>query len=62
MVSVAQEAKEVYAKDLRERLEAEHCNEFVAIEPVSRSFFLRETFIAAALAAREAYPRGIRVE
>ncbi len=56
MVSVAQEAKEVYEQDLRERLEAGHRNDYVAIEPVSRRFFLGDTFIAAALAAREAYP------
>ena len=56
MVSVAQEAKEVYEQDLRECLEAGHPNAYVAIEPVSRGFFLGDTFIAAALAAREAYP------
>ncbi len=56
MVSVAQKAKEVYEEDLRERLEAGHRDEFVAIEPVSRKFFLGDTFIAAALAAREAFP------
>ena len=56
MISVAQEAKKIYEQDLRERLEAEHRNEYVAIEPVSGSSFLGDTFIAAALAAREAYP------
>ena len=39
MVSVAQKAKEVYEEDLRERLEAGHRDEFVAIEPVSRGFW-----------------------
>jgi len=55
-VSIAQQAKEVYDTDLRARLEVEHCNEFVAIEPDSRAFFLGETFIAAALAAKQAFP------
>jgi hypothetical protein len=56
MVSIANKAKEVYEQDLRERLEAQHRDEFVAVEPVSRRFFLGDTFIAAALAAREAFP------
>ncbi len=56
MVSVAEKAKEVYEQDLRECLEAGHRNEYVAIEPVSQRFFLGDTFITAALAAREAYP------
>ena len=55
-VSVAQIAKDVYDRELRERLEAEHRDEFVAIEPVSRAFFLGETFVAAALAAKGAFP------
>ncbi len=55
-MSVAQFAKDVYDADLRERLEAEHRDKFVAIEPVSRAFFLGETFVAAALAAKEAFP------
>ncbi len=55
-VPVAQIAKAVYDEELRERLEAEHRDEFVAIEPVSRAFFLGETFIAAALAAKKAFP------
>jgi hypothetical protein len=56
MVSIAQNAKEVYENDLRERLEAGHRNEYVAIEPESRSYFVGKTFIAAALAAKEAFP------
>ena len=53
--AVAQIAKDVYDAELRERLEAEHRDEFVAIEPVSRALFLGETFLAAALAAKEAF-------
>ena len=56
MVSIVQSAKELYERDLRDRLEANHRGEFVAIEPESRSYYLGETFVAAALAAREAHP------
>ena len=55
-MSIAQIAKEVYEQELRARLEADHRDEYVAIEPLSRSSFVGNTFIAAALAAREAYP------
>jgi hypothetical protein len=53
---IAQKAKELYAQELQARLEAEHFDEFVDIEPLSKSYFLARTFIDAALAARQAYP------
>ncbi len=34
-MSIAERAKEVYELELRSRLEATHCGQFVAIEPVS---------------------------
>ena len=37
-------------------LEAEHRDQFVAIEPVSESYFLGDQFIDAAMAAKSAYP------
>ena len=55
-MSVAQQAKAVYEQDLKTRLEAEHRDEYVAIEPESKAFFLGGTFIAAALAAKAAFP------
>ncbi len=55
-MSVAEQAKSVYAADYREQLEAEHFGEFVAIEPQSRDSFVATTFIDAALAAKERYP------
>ena len=55
-MSIAQQAKDIYEDGLKERLETEHVNEFVAIEPVSKSFFLGKTFIDAALAAKNAHP------
>ncbi len=54
-MSVANDAKEVY-QTLKDRLEADHLDEFVAIEPNSKSHFLGKTFIEAAMAAKEAFP------
>jgi hypothetical protein len=55
-MSIAEAAKQVYEEDLRSRLEREHKDHFVAIEPSSRRYFLGKTFLEAALAAKEAYP------
>jgi hypothetical protein len=55
-MSIAEKAKEVYELELRSRLEATHCGQFVAIEPVSKAFFPGATFIEAALAAKNAFP------
>jgi len=55
-MSIADRAKVVYELELRSRLEATHCGQFVAIEPVSTAFFLGSTFIEAALAAKNAFP------
>lgn len=55
-MSISEEAKEVYELELRDRLEATHRDKFVAIEPVSKAFFLGDTFIEAAMAAKKAFP------
>ena len=55
-MSIAEAAKRVYEEDLRSRLEREHKDDFVAIEPISRRYFLGKTFLEVALAAKEAYP------
>ncbi len=55
-MSISESAKNVYESDLRKRLEAEHNNQFVAIEPESKAFFLGSTFIEAAMAAKTAFP------
>lgn len=55
-MSVAESAKKVYEDDLRSLLEREHKDEFVAIEPSSRQFFLGKTFLEVALAAKKAFP------
>ncbi len=56
MMSIANLAKEVYEVDWKQCLEAEHLDEFVAIEPTSRTYFLGDTFLAAAQAAKHAFP------
>ena len=55
-MSIAEAAKRVYEVDFKESLEARHRDEFVAIEPESRSHFIGETFIEAAMAAKKAFP------
>ena len=55
-MSLADQAKRVYESQLKAELEAKHPNEFVAIEPVSGSYFLGGEFIDAAMAAKKAYP------
>lgn len=49
-------AEEVYANRLREILEPEHVDEFVAIEPESGDYFLGSTLSEATQAARESWP------
>lgn len=56
MRSVAEGAKQTYEEDLRSRLEREHKDDFVAIEPSSRRYFVGKTLLDVALAAKEAYP------
>ena len=55
-MSIAEQAKRVYEKRLKAELEAKNRDRFVAIEPVSESFFLGDQFIDAALAAKKAFP------
>ena len=56
MMSVSDAAKRIYESDLKIHLEAEHTDRFVAIEPESKAYFVGDTFIAAALAAKTAFP------
>lgn len=55
-MSIAEQAKEIYEKEFKASLEAKHGGEFVAIEPESKSVFIAETFVDAALAAKKAHP------
>jgi hypothetical protein len=54
--SVIEQAKAIYDQELRDSLEAEHRDRFVAIEPDSGDHFLADTFDAAVKAARSKYP------
>jgi len=47
---------EFYESELRASLEAEHLDEFVDIEPVSRTYYLGHTMSEATHQAREAFP------
>ena len=53
---LARSATEFYDKELRQSLEATHRNEFIAIEPESRSYFFGKTMSEAIQAARRAQP------
>ncbi len=55
-MSIAEQAKRFYESRLKSDLEANHRDKFVAIEPVSESFFLAPEFIDAAMAAKLAFP------
>lgn len=53
---LAQAATEFYDSELRATLEATHPNEFIAIEPQSRSYYFGKTLSEAIQAARRALP------
>lgn len=57
--SVIDRAKQLYAEKLQDKLEAEHMDQFVAIEPESSDYFIADTFDAAVKAARNSYPTRI---
>ena len=53
---LVRQATEFYDRELRETLEAEHKDEFVAVEPVSRTYYLGHTMVEATRQARAAFP------
>ena len=53
--TVMEQARVIYER-LRETLESEHRNKFVAIEPLSGDYFVADTLNAAVRAARSAHP------
>ena len=53
---IARQAKEFYESELRQTLEAEHRDEFVAIEPVSRTYYLGKTMVEASRQSRANFP------
>jgi hypothetical protein len=56
---VARRARAIYDAKLREKLTATNSEEFVAIEPDSGDFFVRETLSEAVQAARAAHPNRL---
>ena len=56
---VIDRAKKLYTDELQEKLEPQHVDEFVAIEPESGDYFLADTFDSAVKAARKAHPTRI---
>lgn len=57
--SVVANAKQIYETQLRAKLEANHRDQFVAIEPESGEYFLGATYGQAVQAAQRAYPNRI---
>lgn len=56
---VIDRAKQIYAENLQAELEASHRDQFVAIEPDSREYFLSDTFDGAVKLARSKYPHRL---
>ena len=54
--SVIARAKEIYEERLRNDLEVNHMDRFVAIEPDSGEYFVGDTFDAAVKLARSQHP------
>ena len=53
------DAKSIYAKELKELLERDFLGQFVAIVSETRQYYVRPTFLEAAMAARESEPDHI---
>ena len=50
-MSISAAAKQLYEREWKQRLESEHRDQFVAIEPESKSYYLGDSFLTAALLA-----------
>jgi hypothetical protein len=57
--NIATKAEAIYEQRLKDQLERSHCDEFVAIEPVSGDFFLGRTLSEAIGSARRSHPDRI---
>lgn len=53
---IVRQATEFYESELRQTLEAEHRDEFIAIEPISRTYYLGRTMVEAGRQARANFP------
>lgn len=56
MSSTPDAAKSIYVAEWKEELERDFLGQYVAIVSETRRYFVRPTFLEAALAAREAEP------
>jgi hypothetical protein len=56
LADLVQSAESLYDRELRAKLDPSHRDEFVAIEPISREYFLGKTLSEALRAARTAHP------
>ena len=59
MGTKAVDAKSIYNEDLKESLERDFVGQYVAIVSETRRFYIRPTFLEAAMAARESEPNYI---
>jgi hypothetical protein len=57
--AVAENARRIYASELREELERNHSGRYACIEPVSGRCFLGDTFDEAVNAAIDAFPERL---
>ncbi len=57
--SVSEKAKQIYTERLQSKLETQHMNQFVAIEPESGDHFIADSFSQAVANARKTYPDRI---
>ena len=53
---IEQQATDFYEQELRATLEATHPHAFLAIEPISRTYYLGKTLSEAGRNARKAFP------
>jgi hypothetical protein len=59
MPTVTDDAKVLYESELKESMERDFPGQYIAIVALSRRHYVRPTFLAAALAARDAEPNQI---
>ena len=59
MPTTVDDAKTIYRAELKESLERDFLGQYVAIVSPTRRYYIRPTFLEAALAAREAEPDHI---
>lgn len=55
-MTLAEQARRLYDLKWKAEFETANRDRFVAIEPISESFYLGDAFIDAALAAKRAFP------